>query len=86
MEEAGEKGWLSGLYRAPYMDRLLGTSEWVMLRRFDVVQGEKVRPIDDGSGFLQHATVTPNNKADRGGIDEYVSLRSCGCELSVIIV
>jgi hypothetical protein len=39
-----------------------------------VLQGGKLRPIDDGSEFLQNSTVEAPERVDLGGFEEYVSL------------
>jgi hypothetical protein len=44
------KGWLLGPYTPQQLEELVGP-RWVPSRRFGVVQGGKVRPIDDFSEF-----------------------------------
>ena len=43
-------------------------------RRFGVVQGGKVRPIDDFSEFWVNETVSLTDKLDLGGVDELAAL------------
>ena len=46
-EEASVKGWLRGPRTPSEVDGLLGTSDWIPVRRFAVVQNSRARPIDD---------------------------------------
>ena len=46
-EEADSKGWLRGPFSPQQIDDLLGTTSWLPVRRFAVLQGSKLRPIDD---------------------------------------
>jgi hypothetical protein len=73
LKEAVEKGWLSGPYESSEISEMLG-SDWVPMRRFGVVQGGKLRPIDDGSEFLQNSTVVAPERVDLGGFEEYLAL------------
>ena len=45
-----QKGFSEGPYfHEDQVSDLLGTSSWIAMPRFPVVQGTKVRPVDDGS-------------------------------------
>lgn len=44
--EASEKGWLQGPFSTEEISGLLG-KQWLPVRRFGVVQKQKLRPIDD---------------------------------------
>jgi len=78
VEEARVKGWLDGPFTAPQITDQLGPT-WVPMRRFGVLQGGKLRPIDDGSEFMQNATVIAPERVDLGGFEEYVSLAKEWC-------
>ena len=46
LEEAGEKNWLEGPFQPSQIDDNMG-SNWLPVRRFGVLQKDKLRPIDD---------------------------------------
>ena len=68
-----EKGWLKGPLSAEQVNVEVGPL-WTCSRRFGIVQGEKVRNIDDLSEFAVNQSYGPGEKLDLGGVDEVVSL------------
>ena len=66
-------GWLVGPLTAEEVTNRVGPL-WVPSRRFGVVQGSKVRPIDDFSEFWVNEAVTTQNKLDLGGVDELAAV------------
>ena len=61
-------GWVSG--QSPEdLTSTLGPS-WVPSRRFGVVQGSRIRPIDDFSESLVNHVVTCCEKIDVAGVDK----------------
>jgi hypothetical protein len=67
-EEEVQKGWLLGPYSAEQLCEKVGRL-WVPSRRFGVVQGGKVRPIDDFSVYGINEAVSSSDKLDLGGLD-----------------
>ena len=67
------KGWLVGPYSAEEVTRELGPL-WTPSRRFGIVQGGKVRNIDDLSEFSVNQAYGTPEKLDLGGVDEVVAL------------
>ena len=49
---------------------------WTPSRRFGIVQGGKIRNIDDLSEFAVNQTYGTPEKLDQGGVDEVVALAS----------
>ena len=68
-----DKGWLRGPFTWEQMDERHGGT-WIPSKRFGVVQGDKVRSVDDLSEFLVNATVTETEKILLEGIDEITCL------------
>ena len=68
-----EKGWLAGPLSASQVSEAVGPL-WTPSRRFGIVQGAKVRNIDDLSEFAVNQSYGPGEKLDLGGVDEVVSL------------
>ena len=66
-------GWTKGPLSEEQVTELLG-EDWLACRRFGVVQGDKVRLIDDLSEFFVNATVESFEKVDLGGVDEIASI------------
>ena len=68
-----QRGWLEGPLSAEQVSKKLGAL-WTPSRRFGIVQGGKVRNIDDLSEFgVNQAYGTPE-KLDLGGLDEVMAL------------
>ena len=67
------KGWLEGPLTADGVTTKLGPL-WTPSRRFGIVQGGKIRNIDDMSEFSINQTFGTPEKLDLGGIDEVVAL------------
>ncbi len=74
-EALGEDTWLRGPLTAKEVADIVGPL-WVPIRRFGILQGSKLRLVDDGSEFGQNGTVLTLEKVDLGGVDEIVSLAS----------
>ena len=68
-----ERGWLSGPFTAGQVTEEVGPLS-TPSRRFGIVQGAKVRNIDDLSEFAVNQCYGPGEKLDLGGVDEVVSL------------
>ena len=68
-----ERGWLGGPLQRGAVAAEVG-SLWTPSRRFGVVQGGKVRNIDDLSEFSVNQCYGTSEKLDLGGVDEVVSL------------
>ena len=66
-------GWLEGPLEVSQVNERVGPS-WTPSRRFGIVQGSKVRNIDDLSEFSINQRYGPGEKLDLGGVDEVVSL------------
>ena len=67
------KGWLDGPLSAEEVTAKLGPL-WTPSRRFGIVQGGKIRNIDDLSEFAINQTYGTPEKLDLGGVDEVVAL------------
>ena len=67
------KGWLEGPLTAEDVTKKPGPL-WAPSRRFGIVQGGKIRNIDDMSEFSINQTYGTPEKLDLGGIDEVVAL------------
>ena len=72
-ENEVEKGWLEGPLTAAQVSERVGPL-WTPSRRFGIVQGGKVRNIDDLSEFAVNQTYGTPEKLDLGGVDEVVAL------------
>ena len=70
-----EKGWLEGPFSKLQVEAKVGKL-WTPSRRFGIVQGGKVRNIDDLSEFSVNLAYGTPEKLDLGGLDEVVSLAS----------
>lgn len=68
-----ESGWLEGPLNADQVKDRVGPL-WTPSRRFGIVQGQKVRNIDDLSEFSVNQCYGPGEKLELGGVDEVVSL------------
>ena len=69
------KGWLEGPLTSQEVSRKVG-SLWTPSRRFGIVQGSKIRNIDDLSEFAVNQAYGTPEKLDLGGVDEVVALAS----------
>ena len=67
------KGWLEGPFSAEEVTQKLGPL-WTPSRRFGILQGGKVRNIDDLSEFSVNQAYGTPEKLDLGGVDEVVAL------------
>eukprot|EP00973_Karenia_brevis_P083438 11573429-Karenia_brevis.AAC.1 len=72
-ETAVEKQWLRGPFTANELDRIHGDL-WIAARRFGVVQGDKIRNVDDFSECMVNAATELVEKVSSAGIDEVVLL------------
>ena len=68
-----EKGWLEGPLTAEQVASRVGPL-WTPSRRFGIVQGNKVRNIDDLSEFSVNQAYWTPEKLDLGGVDEVVAM------------
>lgn len=68
-----EKGWLEGPLTAEQVASRVGPL-WTPSRRFGIVQGNKVRNIDDLSEFSVNQAYGTPEKLDLGGVDEVVAM------------
>ena len=75
-------GWLEGPLEVSQVNERVGPS-WTPSRRFGVVQGSKVRNIDDLSEFSINQRYGPGEKLDLGGVDEVVSLTAAWMKVAV---
>ena len=71
--EEVEKGWASGPFTTAQLDDALGPC-WVPSRRFGVLQGTKVRPIDDFSESMVNNAVTIREKVTVQGVDHIAAV------------
>lgn len=69
-EEEVKKGWLVGPLCAGELDQL---GLWIPSRRFPVVQGSKLRPVDDYSASHINATVAMCESIDPADVDAIVA-------------
>ena len=63
-----DRGWLSGPFSADQLD-VLFPSGWSPIKRFPVVQGNKVRPVDYGKEVSVNEAYGPSNKLTLMDID-----------------
>ena len=68
-----EKGWLQGPMSAEQVGAVVGNL-WTPSRRFGILQGSKIRNIDDLSEFSVNQCYGPGEKLDLGGVDEVVAI------------
>ena len=73
IKEEIDAGWLRGPFSEEMLKKLLGPL-FVVSQRFGIVQGPKVRQIDDLSASLINAAFCASEKMDHGGIDELAAL------------
>ena len=71
MEEV-ESGSLVGPFSPDELSEAVG-SQWIAARRFGVVQGEKIRPIDNFSEFSVNAAFGSYEKVNLKGLDQVVA-------------
>ena len=71
--DEAEKGWIDGPYTEEEIIKLLGPL-FAVCHRFGILQGDKVRTIDDLTENLVNACFGADEKIGLGGIDEYVVL------------
>ena len=69
-EEEASRGWLEGPLSAEHL-QLAGA--WIPSRRFAVVQGEKVRPVDDYTVSFVNSTVEVDEAIDPQDLDAIVA-------------
>jgi len=80
-KEARETGLLRSTTPAELSERY--GPRWVPARRFGIMKGKKLRPIDDFSAQGHNATVESAFKVDLGGVDEVIAVaRALGTALS----
>ena len=66
-------GHLEGPFVVQDLDALLGKF-WITSRRFLVIQGDKLRPVDDLSESFVTAAASVKDKVDLTGVDELASM------------
>jgi hypothetical protein len=64
-----ESGWIKGPYSAEQLDRKFPEG-WVPSKRFGVVQGPKIRAVDDFSEFLVNAACGTGEQIVLQGLDD----------------
>ena len=73
--EEVDQGWIAGPFEdEPSVSKHLGTSEWFCTRRFPILQGEKVRIIDDCLQSGLNSAYAAFNKLKLMGADHFISL------------
>ena len=70
--EQVDKGWLRGPFSWSEIDAKYN-GVWIGSKRFGILQGEKIRAIDDLSEFLVNSSVTETEKINLEGIDQIVA-------------
>eukprot|EP00435_Cladocopium_sp_Y103_P049658 s1454_g15.t1 len=78
-----EDGWLLGPLTAQQLDDKYGGC-WIPSNRFGVLQGGKVRAVDDFSEFLINSSVSTSERLTLYGIDEVVNTGRMFLGLSAI--
>jgi hypothetical protein len=68
-----DNGWMSGPFTLEEVEQRLG-KQFVITRRFGVIQGGKVRPIDDFSENCINDTISSFEKIDLMSTDDYVAV------------
>ena len=68
LEEAGEKNWLEGPFQPIQIDDIMG-SNWLPVRRFGVLQKDKLRPIDDFKESQVNKTFASSEKLELRTMD-----------------
>ena len=63
------KGHLEGPFEEEAIDNQFGANSWIAIRRFTVLQKDKLRPIDDMTRSMVNATVQTFEKVQPQGID-----------------
>ena len=74
LQEA-QQGWITGPFHSESAH--LGTSQWLCARRFPIVQGDKVRIIDDCLQSGVDSAYTTLNKLRLMDADHFISLVLC---------
>jgi len=72
--EEVEKGWLAGPLSLEQMQAKYAERNWCASRRFPVVQGQKIRLIDDAKESCFNDTVTVVNKLELMDVDHMLEL------------
>ena len=68
-----QRGWLRGPYSSSEIDARVGPV-WVASKRFGIVQGEKMRAVDDLSEYMVNSTVSESEKIVLDGVDEILAV------------
>ncbi|CAE7500492.1 unnamed protein product, partial [Symbiodinium pilosum] len=68
-----QRGWLRGPFSSSEIDARLGP-EWVASKRFGIIQGEKIRAVDDLSEYMINSTVSESEKIVLDGVDEILAV------------
>ena len=68
-----QRGWLRGPFSSSEIDARVGP-EWVASKRFGIVQGEKIRAVDDLSEYMVNSTVSESEKIVLDGVDEILAV------------
>ena len=76
-----ERGWLEGPLTAEQVSSRVGPL-WTPSRRFGIVQGNKVRNIDDLSEFSVNQAYGTPEKLDLGGVDEVVAMAAAWAKMA----
>ena len=71
--EQAQKGWLRGPFSSSEIDARVGP-DWVASKRFGIVQGEKIRAVDDLSEYMVNSTVSESEKIVLDGVDEILAV------------
>ena len=69
-----DKGWLRGPYDETQITSILGSSQWLCVRRFPLFQKTKLRIIDDCKEASLNQALATTEKLDLMGVDRYVNL------------
>ena len=70
-----QQGWLEPRSREE-LDNKFGTC-WIPVRRFGVVQGDKVRPVDNFKAARVNEALEQCEKLSLDSIDDYISIARC---------
>ena len=82
-----ESGWIKGPYTSEQLDKKF-PGGWIPSKRFGVVQGPKVRAVDDFSEFLVNAACGTSEQIVLQGLDDVAAaarymLGTAGCDKSI---
>ena len=69
-----DNSWLIGPLSSAEIDSQVGSKQWVVSKRFGLLQGGKYRPIDDYTASYVNAAMTTTEKLDLGGTDDVANL------------